>query len=88
MKVFVNVPQLVSWADICPGNNATGGMRKSSRIPKGNVYLKTALVDAANAARTQSIRTQMTPFPRRSYAAVCIPFPTVHWRDSGITDEL
>jgi hypothetical protein len=24
--------------------------RKSSRIPKGNVYLKTALVEAANAA--------------------------------------
>ena len=26
------------------------GKRKSARIPKGNVYLKTALVEAANAA--------------------------------------
>jgi transposase len=28
----------------------SAGKRKSSRIPKGNVYLKTALVEAANAA--------------------------------------
>jgi transposase len=50
MSVFGNVSQLASWADICPGNNESGGKRKSSRIPKGNVYLKTALVEAANAA--------------------------------------
>jgi len=50
MSVFGSVSQLVSWAGICPGNNESGGKRKSSRIPKGNVYLKTALVEAANAA--------------------------------------
>ena len=50
MKVFGNVPQLASWAGLCPGNNESAGKRKSSRIPKGNVYLKTALVEAANAA--------------------------------------
>jgi transposase len=50
MNVFGNVSQLASWAGICPGNNESGGKRKSSRIPKGNVYLKTALVEAANAA--------------------------------------
>ena len=43
------VSQLASWAGICPGNNESGGKRRSSRIPKGNVYLKTALVEAANA---------------------------------------
>src|SRR5215472_5638322 len=48
--VFQNVSQLASWAGVCPGNNESAGMRKSSRIPKGNVYLKTALVEAANAA--------------------------------------
>jgi transposase len=46
MSVFGNVSQLASWAGICPGNNESGGKRKSSRIPKGNVYLKTALVEA------------------------------------------
>ena len=50
MKVFGNVSQLASWAGVCPGNNESAGKRKGSRIPKGNVYLKTALVEAANAA--------------------------------------
>jgi transposase len=50
MSVFENVSQLTSWAGVCPGNNQSAGKRKSSRIPKGNVYLKTALVEAANSA--------------------------------------
>ena len=50
MTVFDNVSQLASWAGVCPGNNESAGKRKSSRIPKGNVYLKTALVEAANCA--------------------------------------
>jgi len=50
MKVFGSASQLASWAGVCPGNNESAGKRKSSRIPKGNVYLKTALVEAANAA--------------------------------------
>jgi transposase len=47
MSVFQSVSQLASWAGVCPGNNESAGKRKSSRIPKGNVYLKTALVEAA-----------------------------------------
>ena len=50
MGVFQNVLQAASWAGVCPGNNESGGKRKSSRIPKGNIYLKAALVEAANAA--------------------------------------
>jgi transposase len=50
VSVFENVSQLSSWAGVCPGNNESAGKRRSSRIPKGNVYLKTALVEAANAA--------------------------------------
>jgi transposase len=50
MNVFGSVSQLASWAGVCPGNNESAGKRKSSRIPNGNVYLKTALVEAANAA--------------------------------------
>jgi hypothetical protein len=50
MTVFKSVAHLASWAGVCPGNNESAGKRKSSRIPKGNVYLKTALVEAANAA--------------------------------------
>src|SRR3989441_9093928 len=50
MSVFGSVSQLASWAGVCPGNNESAGKRRSSRVPKGNVYLKTALVEAANAA--------------------------------------
>ena len=50
MSVFGSVSQLASWAGVCPGNNESAGKRKSSRIPKGNVYLKSGLVEAANAA--------------------------------------
>jgi len=50
MSVFQSVSQAASWAGVCPGNNESAGKRKSSRIPKGNVYLKTALVEAAQSA--------------------------------------
>jgi transposase len=50
MSVFQSVSQLASWAGVCPGNNESAGKRKSTRIPKGNMYLKTALVEAAHAA--------------------------------------
>jgi transposase len=50
MSVFQSVSQLASWVGVCPGNNESAGKRKSSPIPKGNVYLKKALVEAANAA--------------------------------------
>src|SRR5207245_10667849 len=50
MSVFGSVSQLASWAGVCPGNNESAGKRKSSRIPSGNVYRKSGLVEAANAA--------------------------------------
>jgi transposase len=50
MKVFETAPQLACGAGVCPGSNESAGKRKNSRITKGNVYLKAALVEAANAA--------------------------------------
>lgn len=50
MEVFGSATRAALWAGMCPGNNESAGKRKSTRIPKGNVYLKTALVEAANAA--------------------------------------
>lgn len=50
MTVFESVSQVASWAGVCPGNNESAGKRKSSRTPRGNVYLKCALVEAANSA--------------------------------------
>lgn len=50
MSVFQTVSQAAAWTGIAPGNHESAGKRKSGRITKGNVYLKTALVEAANAA--------------------------------------
>jgi transposase len=50
MSQFPTPEQLCSWAAICPGNNESGGKRKSGRTRSGNAWLKTTLVEAAWAA--------------------------------------
>ena len=42
--------QLASWAGVCPGNNESGGKRKSGKTRKGSVWLRRALCEAAWAA--------------------------------------
>lgn len=50
MSVFATDAHLASWAGICPGNNASGGKRRSGRTRHGSVALKTTLTEAAQAA--------------------------------------
>ncbi|HZY04760.1 MAG TPA: IS110 family transposase [Anaeromyxobacteraceae bacterium] len=50
MSVFRGPRELSAWAGVCPGNNESGGKRKPTSTRKGNVYLQTALVEAAVAA--------------------------------------
>jgi transposase len=50
MSRFPNAGHLVAWAGLCPGQNESAGKRKSSRLRKGNVWLKTLLVQCAWAA--------------------------------------
>lgn len=50
MKVFPTASQLASWAGVSPGNNESAGKRRNARVTQGNFYLKTALVEAAQAA--------------------------------------
>jgi transposase len=50
MERFPTSGHLASWAGMCPGNNESAGKRKSGRTRKGNVWLRTALVEAAQAA--------------------------------------
>jgi transposase len=49
MSVFVSTYHLASWAGVCPGNNESAGKRKTGRTRKGNVHLRTMLVQAAIA---------------------------------------
>jgi len=54
LKQFEDAAHLASWAGMCPGNNESGGKRKSGRTRKGNKWLRRALVEAAHgAARTK-----------------------------------
>lgn len=51
---FEDAAHLASWAGMCPGNNESGGKRRSGRTRKGSVWLRRALVEAAHgAARTK-----------------------------------
>jgi transposase len=50
MSVFPDERHLAKWAGMCPGNNESGGKKKSSRVTHGNKYLRSALVEAAWAA--------------------------------------
>jgi transposase len=50
MTVFHGPAQLASWAGVCPGNNESAGKRSSGRTRKGNIFLKTALIEAAVGA--------------------------------------
>jgi transposase len=55
MSRFPTAAHLASWAGMCPGNHESAGKRKSGRTRKGNVWLRTVLVEAAwAAARTKN----------------------------------
>src|SRR5215208_3222617 len=47
---FPSAARLASWAGLCPGNNESGGKRRSGRTRKGSPWLRAALVEAAQAA--------------------------------------
>jgi transposase len=50
MGVFPTAGHLASWAGRCPGNNKTGGKRRSGKTTKGNRWLGDILTECAWAA--------------------------------------
>lgn len=49
MTRFPTAGHLASWAGLCPGNNESAGKHHSGRTRKGSKWLRTVLVEAANA---------------------------------------
>jgi transposase len=47
---FPSAAHLASWVGLCPGNHESAGQQRTGRTRKGNPWLRTALVEAAQAA--------------------------------------
>jgi len=58
MTPFETAKHLCSWAKVCPGNNQSGGKRRSGHNSKGNRFLRRHLGEAVLAA----IRTKGSMF--------------------------
>jgi len=61
MSRFPSSAHLVSWAGLCPGNDESAGKKRSTRLRKGDTWLKTALVQGAWAAtrkKNSTLRAQ------------------------------
>lgn len=50
MSRFPTAAHLASWARVCPGNHESAGKRKSGSTGHGNIWLRSMLVQAAQAA--------------------------------------
>jgi len=56
MAVFPTAGHLASWAGMCPGNDESAGKRRSGKTRKGSKWLRTSLIEAANAAAARRQR--------------------------------
>jgi len=50
MDRFPDAGHLAAWSGVCPGLEESAGKRQSGKARKGNRYVRTALVEAAQAA--------------------------------------
>ncbi len=55
MTRFATPAHLASWAGVCPGNNESAGKHRSTHTSHGDLWLQSALVEAAwGAVRTKN----------------------------------
>ncbi len=50
MSQFPSAAHVARWAKLSPGNNVSAGKGSSSKIGKGNQWLRATLIQAAHAA--------------------------------------
>ncbi len=68
MSRFPSAKHLASWAGVCPGNKQSGGKRLSGKISKGNIRLRSVLVEVVwNISRIKDnyLSAQYHRFARR-----------------------
>jgi transposase len=66
MNVFCSVKKFLSWVGVVPQNNESAGKKKTTKIGKGNTWLKPVIVQCANAA----IKDKKHPEMREKYLAL------------------
>jgi transposase len=66
MSAFPDAAHAASWAGLAPGNNQSGGKRRSGRTTKGNRWLRRALVQSAWAVSHKSNCFLTAQFYRRA----------------------
>ena len=73
MERFPTSRHLASWAGMCPGNHESAGNRKSDKTRKGNQWLRTALVEAAQSIRRCNGSTEVCRHNTAGYRGVAGP---------------
>ena len=64
MSRFPTAGHLISWAGLCPKNDESAGKRRSTRMRKGALWLKTTLVQCAWAAARKKASYLQAQFHR------------------------
>jgi transposase len=78
MSRFATAGHLLSWSGMCPRNDESAGRRRSNRLRKGAQWLKTTLVQCAQAAKNkkgsycqaQYLRLRSRRGPQKAICAV------------------
>ena len=66
MQLFNSIKTFLSWIGLVPQNDESAGKKKSTRIGKGNKWLKPVVIQCANAA----IKDKKHPEIREKYLAL------------------
>jgi transposase len=78
MSRFLTAGHLLSWVGLCPRQDESAGKRRSTRLRRGNPWLKTALIQCAWAAKNkkgsylqaQFLRLKSRRGPQKAICAV------------------
>jgi transposase len=78
MSRFATAGHLLSWSGMCPRNDESAGRRRSNRLRKGAQWLKTTIVQCAQAAKNkkgsyyqaQYLRLRSRRGPQKAICAV------------------